>query len=214
MRATPITPMRAYILRFCLAENRSPFPVAAPNQSSKTSPRLNPHTTQSSGRTLIGAGGERSIKKSNSETPNHRTGILISHSSSCTPKVKRDSSYHVNENESPMPNAQASSPPIRRAANKRKFEFDIDSDSSENGREVAKKRHIIDHRRPPITIYHSYLIGNLFQREKMLEGFGGFDMESRLGEGSEKRCITHNKAVKKRGARGVAERGMRGKGVV
>ena len=48
----------------------------------------------------------------------------------------------------------------------------------------------------------------------MLEGFGGFNMESRLGEGSEKRGITHNKAVKKRGVRGVAERGMRGKGVV
>ena len=73
---------------------------------------------------------------------------------------------------------------------------------------------IIDHRRPPITTYHSYPIGNLFQREKLLEGFGGFDMESRLGEGSEKRGITHNKVVKERGVRGVAERGMRGKRVV
>ena len=48
----------------------------------------------------------------------------------------------------------------------------------------------------------------------MLEGFGGFNIESRLGEGSAKRGITHNKAVKKRGVRGVAERGMRGKRVV
>ena len=73
---------------------------------------------------------------------------------------------------------------------------------------------IIDHRRSPITTYHSYPIGNRFQREKMLEGFGGFNMKSRLGEGSEKRGITHNKAVKERGVRGVAERGMWGKRVV
>ena len=73
---------------------------------------------------------------------------------------------------------------------------------------------IIDHRCPPITTYHSYPIGNPFQREKMLEGFGGFNMESRLGEGSEKRGIAHNKAVKERGVRGVAERGMWRKRVV
>ena len=37
----------------------------------------------------------------------------------------------------------------------------------------------------------------------MLEGLGGFSVESRLGEGSEKRGRTHNKAVKeKRGKRG------------
>jgi len=41
----------------------------------------------------------------------------------------------------------------------------------------------------------------------MLEGLGGFNMESRLREESEKRGRTHNKAVKERGVRGVAERG-------
>ena len=48
----------------------------------------------------------------------------------------------------------------------------------------------------------------------MLEGLRAFNMESRLGEGSEKRGITHNNTVKERGVRGVVERGMRGKRVV
>ena len=48
----------------------------------------------------------------------------------------------------------------------------------------------------------------------MLEGVRAFNMESRLGEGSEKRCITHNKEVKERGVRGVVEWGIRGKRVV
>ena len=48
----------------------------------------------------------------------------------------------------------------------------------------------------------------------MLEGLTAFNMESSLGEGSEKRGITHNKAVKERGVRGAVERGMRGKSVV
>ena len=48
----------------------------------------------------------------------------------------------------------------------------------------------------------------------MLEGLGGFNVESRLSEGSEKQGRTHNKAVKERGVRGVAERGMRSKRVV
>ena len=39
-------------------------------------------------------------------------------------------------------------------------------------------------------------------------------MESRLGQGSEKRGRAYNIAVKKRGVRGVAERGMRGNRVV
>ena len=39
-------------------------------------------------------------------------------------------------------------------------------------------------------------------------------MESRLGEGSEEKGKKHNKAVKKSGVRGVAKRGMQGKGVV
>ena len=73
---------------------------------------------------------------------------------------------------------------------------------------------IIDHRRSTITTYHSYPISNRFQREKMLEGVGGFSVESRLGEGSEKCCRTHNKAVKESGVRGVAERCMRSKRVV
>ena len=47
----------------------------------------------------------------------------------------------------------------------------------------------------------------------MLEGLRAFNMESGLGKGSEKRGITHNKAVKERGVRGVVERGMRGKRV-
>ena len=68
---------------------------------------------------------------------------------------------------------------------------------------------IIDHRRSPITTYHSYHIGDRFQREKMLEGFGVFNIKSRLGEGSEKRSRTHNKSVKESGVRGEAERGMR-----
>ena len=48
----------------------------------------------------------------------------------------------------------------------------------------------------------------------MLEGLGGFNVESRLSEESEKRGRTHNKAVKERGVRGVAEWGMRSKRVV
>ena len=48
----------------------------------------------------------------------------------------------------------------------------------------------------------------------MLEGLGGFNLESRLGEESQKRGRRHNKAVKKRGVRGVVERGMRSKRVV
>ena len=51
-------------------------------------------------------------------------------------------------------------------------------------------------------------------KEKMLEGLGGFNVESRLGEESEKRGRRHNKAVKKRGVRGVVERGMWSKRVV
>ena len=39
-------------------------------------------------------------------------------------------------------------------------------------------------------------------------------MESRLGKESEKRGRRHNKAVKKRGVRGVVERGMWSKRVV
>ena len=35
----------------------------------------------------------------------------------------------------------------------------------------------------------------------MLEGLGGFNVESRLGEESEKRGRTHDKAVKKRGVK-------------
>ena len=50
--------------------------------------------------------------------------------------------------------------------------------------------------------------------EKMLEGLGGFNVESRLGEEGEMRGRAHNKAVKERGVRGVAERGMWSKRVV
>lgn len=46
----------------------------------------------------------------------------------------------------------------------------------------------------------------------MLEVLGGFDVGSRLGEGSEKRGRTDNKAVKKRGVCRVREwPEMRGK---
>ena len=46
----------------------------------------------------------------------------------------------------------------------------------------------------------------------MLEVLGGFNVESRLGEGSEKRGRTDNKAVQKRGVCGVREwPEMRGK---
>ena len=48
----------------------------------------------------------------------------------------------------------------------------------------------------------------------MLEGLRTFNMESRLGEGSEKRGIIHNKEGKERGVRGVVEQGMRGERVV
>ena len=97
--------------------------------------------TQSTWRTHTGAGGQRSIKKSNSEPRQNSTGILTADSSSSKLKVKRRASYHVNENGSPVSTPHTSSPHIRRAARKRKVEFDIDSDSSENGHEVVKRRH-------------------------------------------------------------------------
>jgi len=82
-----------------------------------------------------------------------------------------------------------------------------------NGMRALVRGGIIDHQCWPITTYHSYRIGSQFQREKMLEGPGGFNVESRLGEESEK-WGTHKKAVKERGVTGVAERGMRSKRVV
>ena len=83
-----------------------------------------------------------------------------------------------------------------------------------NGMGAPVRGGIIDHRHSPITTYHPYPIGNRFRREKILDGLRAFNMESRLGKGSEMRGIIHNKAVKERGVRGVVERGMRGKRVV
>ncbi|PUU79266.1 hypothetical protein B9Z19DRAFT_1125437 [Tuber borchii] len=82
-------------------------------------------------RTHIGVGGERSIKKSNSEPRQNRIGILISDSCSSKLRVKRRSSYQMNENGSPVSNSDASSPQIRRAARTRKVEFNIDSESND-----------------------------------------------------------------------------------
>ncbi|PUU80757.1 hypothetical protein B9Z19DRAFT_1063209 [Tuber borchii] len=99
--------------------------------------------TQSRGRTHIGGGGERRIKKSKSKHRKHRknrTSILASDSSSPELEVKRRSSYQVNEKESPVSDPHASSPQIKKASKKRKVEFAIDSDSSENGHEVVKRR--------------------------------------------------------------------------
>ena len=96
--------------------------------------------TQSAWRTHIGAGDERSLKKSNSEPRQYRTGILTSDLSPKL-KVKRRPSYHVNENGSPVSTPYTSSSQIRGTARKRKVEFDIDSDSSENRHEVVKRRH-------------------------------------------------------------------------
>jgi len=117
--------------------------VAALNHIAKSPPRFKPHRnkTQPSGGNRIGAGGERSIKKSNSEPRQNRTGILTSDSCSSKLRVKRHSSYHLNVNGSPVSNSHASSPQIRRAARKRKVEFEIESNFSENGNEVIKKRH-------------------------------------------------------------------------
>ncbi|PUU79268.1 hypothetical protein B9Z19DRAFT_1125442 [Tuber borchii] len=86
-------------------------------------------------RTHIGVVGETSIKKSNSEPRQNRVGILTSNSSSPKSKAKRRSSYHVNENRSPVSNSYTSTPPIGRAAGKRKFEFHIGFDSNEYSNE-------------------------------------------------------------------------------
>jgi len=112
MRAIPIPPTRACLPLLWRAENMSLSPVAAPNQSAKTPFRLtlHPTITQSTGRTHIGVGGERSIKNSYSEPRRNRTGLLTSDSSSPKRKVKDRSSYHGNENGSPVSNPHASSP--------------------------------------------------------------------------------------------------------
>ena len=64
---------------------------------------------------------------------------------------------------------------------------------------------LVNHRRSPITAYHSHGIGNPFRREKMLEVLGGFSVESRLDEEIEKRRRTRSKAGKKSGVCGVRE---------
>ena len=106
-------------------------------------PRLTLHATitQSTGRTHISTGGESSIKKPNSEPRQNCTSIPTSDSSSSKLKVKSRSSYHRNENGSPVSNPYTSNPQIRIAARKSKVEFDIDFNSIENGSEVVKRRH-------------------------------------------------------------------------
>jgi len=64
---------------------------------------------------------------------------------------------------------------------------------------------LVSHWRSPITIYHSRSIGNRFLKQKMLEDIGGISAQSRLGDGSEKRGRTGNKAGQKRGVCGVTE---------
>ena len=140
MRAIPIPPTRLCLPRVRRAENKSSSPMAAPNHSGKTRLRLNPHSnkTQPIGPTHIGAGGERSIKKSNSEPRQNHTGILTSDSCSSKLRFKHRSSDHVNENGSPVSNVHASIPQIKRAARKRKVKFEIESDSSEYGSGLSK----------------------------------------------------------------------------
>jgi len=78
-------------------------PVGAPEHSAKTPLDSTPMQQNSTiGRTHIRAGGERSIKKSNFEPRQNRTGILTSDSSSPKLRVKGRSSDHVNENGSPV----------------------------------------------------------------------------------------------------------------
>ena len=64
---------------------------------------------------------------------------------------------------------------------------------------------IVNHRRSPITTYHSYSISNWFWTEKMLEVLGGFSVKSRLGDGSEKRGWTHSIEGEKSRVCGVRE---------
>ena len=64
---------------------------------------------------------------------------------------------------------------------------------------------LVNHRLSPITAYHSHGIANPFRREKMLEVFGGFSVESKLGEEIEKRGRTRSKARKKSGVCGLRE---------
>ena len=98
--------------------------------------------TQSTGPALIRASRERSIKKPHSETRKNRSSILTTDSSSSGKhRVKRRSSYHVNEKGSPMQNPSPSSPQIRRPVKKkRKVEFDDDSESMEQELVAVKKR--------------------------------------------------------------------------
>ena len=113
LRATSTTPTRACTPQFRRAENRSLYHMVVPNQSTGEPSRLNRHGTKLNPLgppALIGHGGERSIKKPHSETRKNHTSILTSDSSSGKHRVKRRSSYHVNEKGSPMQNQPPQAP--------------------------------------------------------------------------------------------------------
>jgi len=101
---------------------------------------------------------------------------------------------------------RANNVPRSKFALARAVKGSVESSMSEPPPPLPKtKRTIVNHRRSPFTTYDSSSIGDRFRKKKMLEVLGGFAVESRPGERSEKSGRTRSKAGKKSGVCGVRE---------